>query len=123
MRVLVILDPPEALDLSGDTSYALMLEASRRGHEVWTCQIGDLGLEHDAPIADAALTHVHAAHSAADAFKHEPGTPLPLDAFDVVLMRKDPPVDTAYLLATWQLERVRGSTMLINDPRGLGELD
>jgi glutathione synthase len=123
MRILVIVDPPEALDLSGDTSYALMLEASRRGHEIWTCSIGELGLEHDAPVADAQLTQVRAAQTAADAFAYEPRTMLPLDAFDVVLMRKDPPVNMAYLHATWLLERARGRTVLINDPRGLREVN
>lgn len=123
MRILVILDPPEALDLSGDTSYALMLEASRRGHEIWTCDTGEIGLEHDAPVADAQLTQVRAAQTAAEAFAHEPRTMLPLDAFDVVLVRKDPPVDMAYLHATWLLERARGRTVLINDPRGLREVN
>lgn len=123
MRILVILDPPEALDLSGDTSYALMLEASRRDHEIWTCNVGELGLEHDAPVAEAQLTKVRAAQTAADAFAYEPRTMLPLDAFDVVLMRKDPPLDEAYLQATWLLERARGRTVLINDPRGLRELN
>lgn len=123
MRILVILDPPEALELSGDTSYALMLEAARRGHEIWTCSIGDLGLEHDAPVADAHPTQVRAAQTSDDAFAFEPRTMLPLDAFDVVLMRKDPPVDMAYLQATWLLERARGRTVLINDPRGLRELN
>jgi glutathione synthase len=122
MRILVILDPPGALDLSGDTSYALMLEAVRRDHEIWTCAIGDLGLESDAAVAEAQPTTVRAALTAADAFAYEPRTLMPLDAFDAVLMRKDPPVDVAYLQATWILERARGRTLLINDPRGLREL-
>lgn len=123
MRILVIMDSPDALDLSGDTSYALMLEAARRSHEIWTCSPGDLGLEHDAPVADAQPTQVRAAQTAAEAFAFEPRTMLPLDAFDAVLMRKDPPVNIAYLHATWLLERARGRTVLINDPRGLRELN
>src|SRR5207253_1741224 len=58
MRALFIVDPLERLGLAGDTSYALMLEAQRRDHEVWTCQIDHLGLEHDDPIAEAQLTQV-----------------------------------------------------------------
>jgi glutathione synthase len=122
-RILVILDPLESLDLSGDTSYALMLEAARRDHEVWTCTIGDLGIEHNDPVADAQLTRVRAAQTPAEAFSCEPRTNLPLDAFDAVLMRKDPPVDINYLQATWLLERARGRTLLVNDPRALRELN
>ncbi len=123
MRILVILDALEALDLAGDTSYALMLEAARRSHEIWTCEAGDLGLEHDAPVAEAQPTIVRAAQTPADAFTRELAAQTPLDAFDVVMMRTDPPVDMSFLQATWLLERARGRTLLVNDPRGLRELN
>jgi len=123
VRLLFIVDPLDRLALAGDTSYALMLEAQRRDHEVWTCQIEHLGLEHDDPIAEARLTLVRAAATPADAFSVEPQVSIPLEAFDMVLMRKDPPVDVAYLQATWILEQARGKTLLVNDPRGLRELN
>ena len=123
MRTLFVVDPLDRLDLAGDSSYALMLECGRRGHELWTCQIDHLGLEHDDAIADALPTVVRAGSTPEDAFGTEARTPLPLEAFDLVFMRKDPPVDTAYLHATWILEHARGKTVLINDPRGLRELN
>jgi glutathione synthase len=123
VRILFIVDPLEQLGLAGDTSYALMLEASRRDHEVWTCQLEHLGLEHDDPVAEAQLTAVSDARTAADAFSVEEPTPIPLEAFDIVMMRKDPPVDVAYLHATWILEQARGRTLLVNDPRGIRELN
>jgi glutathione synthase len=123
VRILFVVDPLERLALAGDSSYALMLECARRGHEVWTCQIDHLGLEHDDAVADAVPTGVRLADTPDDAFAVEPRSPLPLDAFAMVLMRKDPPVDTAYLQATWILEHARGKTLLVNDPRGLRELN
>ncbi|WP_428265056.1 glutathione synthase [Haliangium sp.] len=123
MRILVILDALDKLDLAGDTSYALMLEAARRSHEIWTCEIGHIGLEQDAPVAEAQPTKVQAAQTPAEAFACEPPSQIPIDAFDVVLMRKDPPLDMAYLHTTWLLERARGRTVLVNDPRGLRELN
>lgn len=123
MRVLVIADPLGKFDLDGDTTYALMLELARRDHEVWTCEVGDLGLEHDDPIARACVTIVTRAATPAEAFVREPPTPIPLESFDIVMMRKDPPVDVQYLQATWILERARGKTLLVNDPRGLRELN
>ena len=123
MRILFIIDPLEALHLAGDTTYAIMLAAASAGHEVWTCQIGDLGLEHDDVIAWARHTHVAVAAMPAEAFRVEPPAAIPLDAFGAVLMRKDPPVDVDYLQTTWILERARGKTLLINDPRGLRELN
>lgn len=120
MRLLTILDPPSKLDLDGDSTYALLLEAARRGYELWTCQQDHLNLEHDDAIADAQPTVVG---RGSQPFSFEPRARVPLEAFDAVLMRKDPPVDVDYLQATWLLERARGKTLLVNDPRGLRELN
>src|SRR5258705_9055781 len=59
----------------------------------------------------------------AEAFEVEARSTHGLAACDAVLMRKDPPVDVAYLHATWILEHARGKTLLVNDPRGLRELN
>ncbi len=123
MRILVILDAPEKLELEGDTSYALMLEAARRDHEMWTCQVRHLGLEHDDAIADAVPTEVRAAETARKAFRFGERASIPLSFFDMVLMRKDPPLNVEYLQATWILERARGKTLLVNDPRALREFN
>jgi glutathione synthase len=123
MRLLFIVDPLERLALAGDTSYALMLEAARRGWEVWTCQLEHLGLVHEQATADATPTAVVAASAPRDAFQIGERAEQRLAAFDAVLMRKDPPLDVSYLQATWILEQARGHTLLVNDPRGLRELN
>jgi glutathione synthase len=123
VRVLFVVDPLERLSLAGDTSYALMLEAAARGWDVWTCQIEHLGLVGDDAVVDAVPTIVAPAVEVADAFQVEARAAKRLGEFDVVLMRKDPPVDVAYLHATWILEHARGKTLLVNDPRGLRELN
>ncbi|HMG23995.1 MAG TPA: glutathione synthase [Kofleriaceae bacterium] len=123
MRLLFIVDPLDRLALAGDTSYALMLEAAVRGWGVWTCQIEHLGLVGDDAVCDAAPTAVVSADRPAEAFQVEPPTLHRLAEFDMVLMRKDPPVDVSYLHATWILEHARGKTLLVNDPRGLRELN
>ena len=123
MKLLFIVDPLEKLGLAGDTSYALMLEAATRGWEVWTCQIEHLGLVGDDAVTDACPTKVVAAATPAAAFAVGERTPRRLGDFDIVLMRKDPPVDVSYLHATWILDHARGKTLLVNDPRGLRELN
>jgi glutathione synthase len=123
VRLLFIVDPLDRLALAGDSSYALMLEAAARGWGVWTCQIDDLGLVGDDAVCDAAPTVVMSAARPAEAFQTETASPHRLAEFDVVLMRKDPPVDISYLHATWILEHARGKTLLVNDPRGLRELN
>ena len=123
VRVLVILDPLDRLVLAGDTSYALMLEAAARGWDVWTCQLEHLGLVGDDAVADAAPTIVTPGLAPAEAFQLEARTQKRLGEFDMVWMRKDPPVDVAFLHATWILDHARGKTLLVNDPSGLRELN
>ncbi len=123
MRILFILDPLEGLELAGDTSYALMLEAASRSHEVWTCQPAHLSLEHDDAVAAAQPTEVRSAGTPHEAFFVEDRAPIPLEAVDVVMMRVDPPVDVDYLQTTWILDRARDKTLIVNDPRGLREIN
>jgi glutathione synthase len=123
VRLLYIIDPLDRLALAGDTSYALMLETAARGWEVWTCQIEHLGLEGDDAVADAVPTRVVAAETPREAFEVGARSWQRLAAFDVVLMRKDPPLDVSYLHATWILDHAHGKTLLVNDPRGLRELN
>ncbi|HEY4059517.1 MAG TPA: glutathione synthase [Kofleriaceae bacterium] len=123
MRFLFIVDPLDRFQLHGDTSYALMLEVAARGHSVWTCQPEHLGLVGDDAIADACPTIVLPATTPREAFQLEASVTHRLADFEVVLMRKDPPVDVNYLHATWILDHARGKTLLVNDPRGLRELN
>jgi glutathione synthase len=123
VRLLFILDPLERLALAGDTSYALMLEAAARGWDVWTCQVEHLGLVGDDAVVDASPTIVMPALTPREAFAVEAAQFMRLADFDAVLMRKDPPVDVNYLHATWILDHARGKTLLVNDPRGLRELN
>src|SRR5678815_5463326 len=96
VRLLFIVDPLDRLALAGDSSYALMLEAASSGWGVWTCQIDHLPPACDDAVCDAAPTAVKAAAWPAEAFQTEPLAPHRLADFDIVLMRKDPPVDVAY---------------------------
>jgi glutathione synthase len=123
VRLLFIVDPLDRLSLAGDTSYALMLEAAARGWEVWTCQLEHLGLEGDEAVADAVPTLVAAADTPREAFQIDARVPQRLASFDAVLMRKDPPLDVSYLHATWILDHAHGKTLLVNEPRGLRELN
>jgi glutathione synthase len=123
MRILFILDPLDALHLDGDTSYALMLEAAERGHEVWTCQNGHLELVHDQAYAMAEPTVVRDGKSPAEAFEVGARQRIALADFGGVFMRTDPPLNVDYLHTTWILDAAKEKTVLVNDPRGIRELN
>ncbi len=119
MKLLVVMDPLARINLDTDTTFALMLEAQARGHELWFCEPQHLGLEHERVVTSAWPVTVRRQKSYH--YLLGPRAVRNLGDFAVVLMRKDPPFDLDYYFATLLLERARGATLLVNDPRGLRE--
>ncbi len=118
-KFLFVMDPLARIQIVGDTTFALMHESQTRGHEIWFCEPRHLALEHDRALSAAWPVTVR--RTVGDHHLLGPQATAPLDGFDVVFMRKDPPFDMDYFFATLILERARGKTLLINDPRGLRE--
>lgn len=116
LRVAVQMDPLESINIVGDSSFALMLAAQARGHELWHYDVG--GLTLDAGDRLWALAHpVTVQRIEGDHF--QVGEPRRIDLardIDIVLMRQDPPFDLGYITATHLLERLAGQTLVVNDP-------
>ena len=111
LRTLYVMDPIAAVDIDKDTTFALMLEGQRRGHEVLYCGIEDLWIGGGSPRARARRATL----------RREPGNfyelgevrELDLDRdVDVVFQRKDPPVDAAYIASTQILALCRRARVL-----------
>ena len=119
MKLLFIMDPLARLQIAGDTTFALMLAAQHRRHEIWFCEPRHLGLEHDEAMARAWPVTVRRVPG--DHYLLGPQASVPLGNCHGVFMRKDPPIDLDYYFATLLLERARSRTLIINDPRGLRE--
>ncbi len=119
MKLLFVMDPLARLQIAGDSTFALMLSAQQRRHEIWFCEPRHLGLEHDEPMARAWPVTVR--RVAGDHYILGPQSSVALGTCHAVFMRKDPPIDLDYYFATLLLERARGRTLIINDPRGLRE--
>ena len=125
LRVAVQMDPIETVDIDKDSSFALMLEAQRRGHALWHYDVRSLALTEGKPSPGAPRTErLHATArpltvSRDPGAHHRQGAPERLDlatGVDVVLMRQDPPFDMAYITATHMLEHVHPGTLVVNDP-------
>ncbi len=119
MKLLFIMDPLARIQIAGDSTFAMMLAAQQRRHEIWFCEPRHLGLEHDEAMARAWPVTVR--RIAGDHYLLGPQSSVPLGSCHAVFMRKDPPIDLDYYFATLLLERARGRTLIINDPRGLRE--
>ena len=121
MRFAFVMDPIERILPDKDTTFMFMLEAGRRGHEVYYLRLDDLYIERTVPHGRARRTEVRRPTIAA-AGHHRlfEERVTRLDWFDAIFMRKDPPVDLAFFLATHVLSLVDPQrTLVINAPRGL----
>ncbi|WP_296572167.1 glutathione synthase [Phreatobacter sp.] len=114
LKVAVQTDPMESIKIKGDSGFALMLEAQRRGHEVFYYHPDSLALRDGVPSALAHPLTVRDVEG--DHFTLGEGSRVSLDTFDVILMRQDPPFDLHYITATHFLERVHPKTLVVNDP-------
>jgi glutathione synthase len=119
MKLLFVMDPLARIQIATDSTFAMMCAAQSRKHEIWFCEPRHLGLEHDEVIARAWPVTVQRVPG--DHYILGPQATVPLRSCHAVFMRKDPPIDLDYYFATLLLERARGKTLLINDPRGLRE--
>lgn len=115
-KTLFVMDPLDRINVSGDSTYMMMLEARRRGWRCWCCTPGDLFAREGAAWARAAHVEVQARPPH---FLPAPSEDRPLGAFDVVWMRKDPPFDIDYIFTTYLLELAPQGTLVLNTPASL----
>ena len=117
INVAVQMDPMEGISIAGDSSFALMLTAQKRGYNVWHYDVGSLTLD-----ANNRLTAwAHPVHDLQpiDGAHYRFGVPKRVDLgsdIDVVLMRQDPPFHVGYITATHLLERIEHETLVVNNP-------
>jgi glutathione synthase len=115
LRVAVQMDPMEGIDIAGDSTFAIMLDAQARGHTLYHYLPQDLsyvdGRVH-AGVHPVTVQRVEGDH-----YRFGDWTALDLGSdVDVVLMRQDPPFDLGYITASHLLERIQGETLVVNDP-------
>jgi len=116
LRVAVQMDPIENIGIAGDSSFALMLSAQARGAKLWHYDVGSLAWREGRITAWASPIEVRRVQG--DHFTK--GEPQLIDLaadLDVVLMRQDPPFDLGYISAALLLDRLKGETLVVNDPR------
>jgi glutathione synthase len=115
LRVAVQMDPLETINIAGDSTFAIMLSAQARGHELYHYLAEDLTYQDGRLYAGAHGVSVQAV--AGDHFRRGEFDILDLGKdVDVVLMRQDPPFDLGYITAAHLLERIQHETLVVNDP-------
>jgi glutathione synthase len=124
LKVAVQMDPIETIKIDADSTFALMLEAERRGHQLWHYEVRHLVLRQGVLKEGAAREQrvlatarpVTVQRVRNDHYRFGEPKLLDLGEVDVVLMRQDPPFDMAYITATHMLELIHPRTLVVNDP-------
>ena len=114
LLVAVQMDPIDKINIKGDSTFALMLEAQARGHRLVYYPTGKLSMR-DAKVF-AGVRPVEVRDVEGDHVTMGDEERIDLASADVVLMRQDPPFDMNYITATHLLERIHPRTLVVNDP-------
>lgn len=118
LKLGIVMDPIDKIKIGKDTSFAMLLEAQSRGYELHYMELNDLYLRDGRTFA--RLRRLGVRRDPADWFRFDGEADAPLDALDVILMRKDPPFDQEYIYATYLLECAENCGVhVVNKPRSL----
>ena len=114
----VVMDPIGAINFHKDSTLAMLLAADKRGWELYYMEQGDLFLQDGR--CHARLSPLQVRTDEHDWFSLSETVAVPLDELDVVLMRKDPPVNMEFIYTTFLLERAEAhGTLVLNRPRAI----
>jgi len=114
LKIAVQMDPIERINIKGDSTFALLLEAQKRGHKLAYYTPDRLAQLNGRVFATVAALSVR--DQAGDHYTLGQPRRAELTEFDVILLRQDPPFDLAYVTSTHLLERVQPKTLVVNDP-------
>lgn len=118
IKLGIVMDPIQSIHLKKDTSFAMLLEAQRRGYELYYMEMNDLYLRQG--VASATMKRLSVQNNPEHWFDFGETLDQPLHSLDVILMRKDPPFDTEFIYATYMLERAEEQgTLIVNKPQSL----
>src|SRR5665213_46956 len=114
LKIAVQMDPIQKINIKGDSTFALLLEAQKRGHSLSYYTPDRMAQTGGRLFAGVEALNVR--DQAGDHFTLGEAKRTELSAFDVILLRQDPPFDLAYITTTHMLERIHPKTLVVNDP-------
>jgi glutathione synthase len=120
MKLLFVADPLETFKTYKDTTFSMMREAARRGHQIWACEPADLLWVRGAPVVARQARAITLTGDAQAWFELDRRADLALADADGVVMRKDPPFDSEFFYATHLLGQAeREGAKVFNKPAAL----
>lgn len=118
IKLGIVMDPISQINIKKDTSFAMLLEAQKRGYQIYYIEMNDLFLSGGEAYATTRILTVY--NDKQHWFDFSEEQTISLSLLDVILMRKDPPFDTEFIYATYILERAENAGVLVvNKPQSL----
>jgi glutathione synthase len=118
IKMGMVMDPIDRINIKKDTSFAMLLEAQARGWELHYMELGSLYLRNGKAYAKTRMLTVQ--RDEKQWFNFVAEQDIALDSLDVIIMRKDPPFDQEYLYATYMLELAeQAGVYVVNKPQSL----
>ncbi|MCP4315128.1 MAG: glutathione synthase [Hyphomicrobiales bacterium] len=114
LKVAVQMDHVSTIQIEGDSTFAMCLEAQKRGHEIYHYTPSQLSLRDGTVFA--RIEPMTLQDKVGDHYTLGPQERMDLSEMDVVLLRQDPPFDMSYITSTHLLERIHPKTLVVNDP-------
>lgn len=114
LNIAVQMDPIARINFRGDSTFAMLLEAQKRGHAISYYTPDKLSMRGNDLVAPVQKLTVR--DTEGDYFTLGDPQRVNMKSFDVVLLRQDPPFDLAYITSTHFLERIHPETLVVNDP-------
>ncbi|MET0446690.1 MAG: glutathione synthase [Pseudorhodoplanes sp.] len=114
LKIAVQMDPIARINHKGDSTFAMLLEAQKRGHRLSYYTPDKLSLRGNDVVAPVQPLNVRDIEG--DYFTLGEPERVNMESFDAVLLRQDPPFDLAYITSTHLLERIHPKTLVVNDP-------
>ena len=115
LKIALQMDPLEKLDLKGDSTFILGLEAIKRGFELYFYSPSELIYKNNNVYAKAKILDL-AFENGKEIFNYGKIKILKLSSLDIILMRQDPPFNMSYITATHILEKIASQTLILNNP-------
>ncbi|WP_144417494.1 glutathione synthase [Buchnera aphidicola] len=118
LKIGIVMDPIQLIKIEKDSSFAILLEAQKRHHEIYYMELNDLYLQKNHAYAKTRLIKIQKKINNYFSFIQEKN--ILLNQLDVILMRKDPPFNMEFIYATYILERAEeAGVLIINKPKSL----
>ena len=122
IKLGIVMDPIQDINILKDTSFVMLEEAQRRGYQLYYMEMSDLYLNNGQPMATMAPLSV--SRDADNWYQLGAMTEQPLSLLDTIFMRKDPPVDNEFIYATHMFELAeRAGTLIVNKAQSLRDFN